>query len=140
VSKVLRSARTANGLTQEEGASMLDISRKTYLLLERRRWLPQPRARAHFARQLRGYHPPAADEFARILAASGAEDVEGAVETLADPATAKLVFDSALLALAERLDVPSKTLRPAVAGFLEALSSGGMAMGQVIAATSGKLR
>lgn len=140
--------RKERGLTQGDLASELGISRKTYILLESNRWLPTPRAQADFVKQLHRLHPPAAKVFADIMGASIADFVEvrSAVAAPAPPAGsapapleaghARLVLDSAILGVAEQLDMSPRILRPIVAALLERLAAAGMPMGQ--AATIGK--
>jgi transcriptional regulator with XRE-family HTH domain len=135
--------RKERGLNQGDIASELGISRKTYVLLESNRWLPQPRAQAHFVKQLHRLHPPLAKVFADLMGASVADFVEvrpvvaspppAAGTTVAVPLEAKhaeLVLDSAILGVAEQLDMSPRALRPIVAALLERLAAAGMPMGQ----------
>jgi DNA-binding XRE family transcriptional regulator len=137
LTRLLRAGRAAKHLTQEDAADHLGISRKTYLLMESRRWLPQARERSHFARRLRELHAPAADEFVRLFPEAAEDDAEaqrrarGVAELGA--AQAKLVFDSAVLGVAEELEQSPRLVRALVAAILERLHAGGMPMAQAAA-------
>lgn len=140
-SRALSSARAAHGWTQEDVASALGISRKTYLLMESTRWLPSARQRAHFVRVLHRMIPAAAEELVRLFGetladyvdtnpASPGQPAPPAVAPLLDTKYARLVFDSALLGVAEELDTSPRILRPLLASLLERLDAAGMPMTQ----------
>jgi DNA-binding XRE family transcriptional regulator len=137
--RALRAARRANGWTQEHVASELGISRKTYVLMESTRWLPSQRQRAHFVRLLQRMIPTAAEELVRLFGETLDDYVDAKPVVPVQPAPAvplleakyaKLVFDSALLGVAEELDASPRMLRPLVASLLQRLDVVGMPMAQ----------
>jgi transcriptional regulator with XRE-family HTH domain len=128
--------RKGHGLTQGQLADRLGISRKTYVALEVRSWLPRARERSYFIKRLHDIHPPAAKALADALGKPLEDYVQvrpvttaGAVVPL-EADHAKLVLDSAILGVAEQLDMSPRALRPIVAALLERLAAAGMPMGQ----------
>jgi DNA-binding XRE family transcriptional regulator len=134
--RALGTARTAQGLTQEDVAGELGISRKTYVLFESCRWLPPPRQRSHFVKVLHGLFPAAAEELVKVFGDTleAYVQVRSVVQVAQAPALeathARLVFDSAVLGVAEELDASPRMLRPLLASLLGRLDAAGMPMAQ----------
>jgi DNA-binding XRE family transcriptional regulator len=132
----LSAARRARGLTQADVAGELGISRKTYILLESARWLPPSRQRSHVVRVLHGLFPAVAEELVKVFGDTLADYVQVQSVVQVAPARAleathaKLVFDSAVLGVAEELDASPRMLRPLLAGLLARLDAAGMPMAQ----------
>jgi transcriptional regulator with XRE-family HTH domain len=139
----LRACRKKHDVTQEQMGVALGLSRKTYHLLESPGWLPGFREHAHFVKTLHHLDPAAARAFAGVfgkrvedyaLVLPGAGDARGAP---VDPRQAKLVFDAAVYATAEELDMSPKALRPIAAMLLARLADGGVTMAQASALAKG---
>ncbi len=128
--------RRSRGLTQTQMASELGISRRTYLMFEKMRWWPQPRAQADFVKRLRDLDPAAARAFVELIGAKVEDYVPvapvpsvGAGAPI-HPLLAQLVFDSAVLGAAEQLDLSPRVLRPILAATLERLVASDMPLSQ----------
>jgi transcriptional regulator with XRE-family HTH domain len=129
--QALYACRKSKGLTQTTAGEALGISRTTFMHLEGCRWLPQPRERPHFIKRLHELDPALAKKFTDLVGTSIAESLAvGGTSLPLEAKHAKLVLDSAILGVAEQLDMSPRALRPIVAVLLERLAAAGMPMGQ----------
>jgi transcriptional regulator with XRE-family HTH domain len=142
IMRALRTFRSARGLTQEEIADVLGISRKTYLLFETTRWFPPARERGHFVKRLYDLDPGLAHTLVGILgetledhvvvrelpASSGA-----AIVAPLDPKEAKRGYDVAIYESAEELEMSPRSLRPIAANVLAKLDASGITLAQAAA-------
>jgi DNA-binding XRE family transcriptional regulator len=130
----LEEYRTSDGTTQDDLASALAISRKTYILLESGRWLPGPRERHHMVHTLHRFDPALAATFAALYDTRLEE--WGVAPPVAparlDPVHARHAYDAAVYAAAEKADLPAKTFRPVVAAVLASLREAGMSLQQAV--------
>jgi hypothetical protein len=143
----LRAVRAKKAWLQSDMADYLEISRKTYVLLESCRWLPPTREQPHFVKRLHEIDPALADAFLAILgqtmnhyaivtapppaASSGpAQPALGSVE-------AKRLYDIAIYEASEELDVTPKVLRPQVALVLSKLHASGVTLAEAAAFAGG---
>jgi DNA-binding XRE family transcriptional regulator len=130
----LEERRKAVNSTQNDMASALGISRKTYVLMESGRWLPAPRAGHHMVHVLHGFDPALAAAYAALYDNTvedfGVAPPAPAAPPKLDPQQARHAYDAAVYAAAEGEDIPAKTLRPVVAAVLAALHEAGMSLEQ----------
>jgi len=135
----LREARKKSRMTQDDMATYLGMSRKTYALFESCRWVPTRQRRWHVVTKLHAVHPPAVhsllkalgqtlDDYTFGVAASPAE----APPTL-DAKQAKLAFDAALYSTAEDAELPPKVLRSVANMLLSRLADAGVTLAQAVA-------
>jgi hypothetical protein len=105
-------------------------------LLESARWLPPARQRSHVVKVLHGLFPAVAEELVKVFGDTLADyvQVHSVVQVAQAPALeaahAKLVFDSAVLGVAEELDASPRMLRPLLASLLGRLDAARMPMAQ----------
>jgi DNA-binding XRE family transcriptional regulator len=138
LAEALRECRKRLRVTQEEMGASLGISRKTYHLFETQRWFPDAREHAHFAKRLHELDPALAGVFADVNGEALEEYAivklaPGAAEAGLDPKQAKLVFEAAVYATAEELDMSPKAVRPIAAGVLTRLAESGISLAQAAA-------
>jgi transcriptional regulator with XRE-family HTH domain len=139
IMRALRDFRSARGLTQDDVANRLGISRKTYLLFESTRWFPPPRERGHFVKRLHDLDAGLAQTLVGILgqtledhvvvrqpAASGGA---GAGPPL-DAKEAKRAYDVVIYECAEELEMSPRALRPIAANVLARLAASGITLAQ----------
>lgn len=130
----LEECRKAHGLTQDEMAGELDISRKTYVFLETGRWVPHPRERHHMIHTLHKLDPAAAEAYAAMyelpVSYWGIAPVAVAAPKPLDAQQARHAYTAALYDAAEEAELPANLLRPFVAAVLAALRESGMSLEQ----------
>lgn len=128
----LEECRKALGLTQDDMAAILGISRKTYVFLETGRWLPHAREQHHMIHTLHKYAPAAAEAYAAIHERDVSEwgIAPAAPAAPLDPHQARHAYAAALYDAAEEAELPANLLRPVVAAVLAALRESGMSLEQ----------
>jgi len=135
LARALDACRKKRAFTQAQMADALMISRKTYVLFENCRWLPPVRERGHFVRSLYNLDPATAQAFVDVLGRTIEEytlvrQPASAGNVPIDAKQAKLVFDAAVYATAEDLDMSPKAVRPIAATLLGRLAESGVTLAQ----------
>lgn len=132
----LRAYRKKNGITQEEMAETLRLSRKTYIFFEQACWLPPPREVSHVVKRLHDRDASLALAFVQTRGERLEDHVLirpsrlKASEVSLEAAQAKVAFDTAVYETAEDLDMSPKAVRPIAAALLGKLAAAGVTLGQ----------
>jgi DNA-binding XRE family transcriptional regulator len=117
--------------TQGDVASVLSLSRKTYVFFETGRWLPSDREKHFFAHALHGLDPRLGDAFARACGTTGeALGLPKPAAAAPGAAQARVAYDAAVYSAAEEAEVPPKTARVLVAAVIAKLREAGVTMRQ----------
>jgi transcriptional regulator with XRE-family HTH domain len=139
IMRALRTFRSARGLTQEDIAGVLGLSRKTYLLFETARWFPPARERGHFVKRLYDLDPGLAHTLVGILGEK-LDDHVVVRQPAASPGSAngppldlkeaKRAYDVVIYESAEELEMSPRSLRPIAANVLAKLAASGITLAQ----------